>query len=237
MGATHGTPTWSPGILAGVAGTALFFLAKQAADGRLDALLLGRFVQRVLATVAAAGVAHGAVLRACRAGGRERIFNAGLAHDTPPHASEKHRPPAPGEGCPRGADALSLPRRSGLQAPWAKNVRQPFQAVTQEHGAHAQPEPAGDTVRETAAAGAARWGGRWLPRAPQGTELGPGEGRGEASGRPAVRMWVNEAALQLPTPPDSGLSQRTCAPAAAPPEPQQVPQEHRAHKLSSLVFL
>ena len=80
-------------------------------------------------------------------------------------------------------------------------------------------------------------GGRWLPRAPQGTELGPGEGRGEASGRPAVRMWVNEAALQLPTPPDSGLSQRTRAPAAAPPEPQQVPQEHRARKLSSLVFL
>ena len=49
---------------------ALFLLAKQAADGGLDALLWG-FVQRALAAGAAAGVIPGAVLRACGASGRE----------------------------------------------------------------------------------------------------------------------------------------------------------------------
>lgn len=58
----NGTPTWSCGLLASVAGTALLFLAEQPANGGLDALLLGGFMQRVLATVTAAGVAHGAVL-------------------------------------------------------------------------------------------------------------------------------------------------------------------------------
>ena len=43
---------------------ALLLLAKQAADGGLDALLLRGLVQRVLAAVAAAGVAHRPVLRA-----------------------------------------------------------------------------------------------------------------------------------------------------------------------------
>ena len=50
---------------------ALFLLAKQAADGGLDALLLWGFVQRALAAGAAAGVIPGAVLRACGASGRE----------------------------------------------------------------------------------------------------------------------------------------------------------------------
>ena len=51
---------------------ALFLLAKQAADGGLDALLLWGFVQRALAAGAAAGVVPGVVLRACRALGREK---------------------------------------------------------------------------------------------------------------------------------------------------------------------
>ena len=50
---------------------ALSLLAKQVADGGLDGLLLWGFVQRVLAAGAAGGVAPGAVLRACRATGRE----------------------------------------------------------------------------------------------------------------------------------------------------------------------
>lgn len=58
-------PTLSQRLLAAKPRAALFFLAKQAADGGLDALLLGGFVQRVLAAVTAAGVAHRAVLGAC----------------------------------------------------------------------------------------------------------------------------------------------------------------------------
>ena len=57
-------PTGPQGLLAGVSGPALLLLAKQAADGGLDALLLRGLVQRVLAAVAAAGVAHRPVLRA-----------------------------------------------------------------------------------------------------------------------------------------------------------------------------
>lgn len=101
-------------------------------------------------------------------GGRERTFNAGLAHDTPPHARE---------GCPRGADALSLPRRSGLQAPWAKNARQPFQAVTREHGAHAQPEPAGDTAQETERLLALPGAGKMAPQSPAGHRARPRGGQ------------------------------------------------------------
>lgn len=80
----NGTPTWSCGLLASVAGTALLFLAEQPANGGLDALLLGGFMQRVLATITAAGVAHGAVLRACGAWGQERIFNKCSAQHTIP---------------------------------------------------------------------------------------------------------------------------------------------------------
>lgn len=61
-GHTAGTPTLSQRLLADVPRAHLFLLAKQAADGGLDALLLGGFVERVLATVTAAGVAHRAVL-------------------------------------------------------------------------------------------------------------------------------------------------------------------------------
>ena len=57
-------PTGPQRLLARVSGPALLLLAEQAADGGLDALLLRGFVQRVLAAVAAARVAHGAVLRA-----------------------------------------------------------------------------------------------------------------------------------------------------------------------------
>ena len=64
-------PTLSQRFLAKGSRSALLFLAEQAADRGLDALLLGGFVQRVLAAVATAGVARGAVLRACRALGTE----------------------------------------------------------------------------------------------------------------------------------------------------------------------
>lgn len=59
------TRTWPQRLPAREPRAPLLLLAEQAADGRLDALLLGGFVERVLAAVAAAGVAHGAVLRAC----------------------------------------------------------------------------------------------------------------------------------------------------------------------------
>lgn len=65
------TPTLSQRLLADVPGAHLLLLAKQAADGGLDALFLGGLVERVLATVTAAGVAHRAVLGACRASGTE----------------------------------------------------------------------------------------------------------------------------------------------------------------------
>lgn len=78
------TRTWPQRLPAREPGAALLFLAEQAADGRLDALLLGGFVERVLAAVAAAGVAHGAVLRACRASGTENnLEQAPSPRDTP----------------------------------------------------------------------------------------------------------------------------------------------------------
>lgn len=51
-------------VLAGDASPSFLLLAKEASDGGLDALLLGRLVERVLAAVAAAGVAALAVLQA-----------------------------------------------------------------------------------------------------------------------------------------------------------------------------
>lgn len=53
-------------VLAGNAGSALLLLPKEASDRRLDALLLGRFVERVLAAVTAAGVTALAVQQACQ---------------------------------------------------------------------------------------------------------------------------------------------------------------------------
>ena len=48
--------TLAGGILPRNAGSALLLLSKEASNGRLDTLLLGCFVERVLAAVAAAGV-------------------------------------------------------------------------------------------------------------------------------------------------------------------------------------
>lgn len=56
-----GSQTLAGGILPGNAGSALLLLPKQASNGGLDALLLGRFVEGVLAAIAAAGVAALAV--------------------------------------------------------------------------------------------------------------------------------------------------------------------------------
>lgn len=58
-------------VLPGNAGSALLLFAKEASNGRLDALLLGCFVEGVLAAVAAAGVAALAILQAGEAAGRE----------------------------------------------------------------------------------------------------------------------------------------------------------------------
>lgn len=57
-------------VLAGDASSSLLFLAKEASDGGLDALLLGRLVERVLAAVAAAGVTALAVLQAGQTDGQ-----------------------------------------------------------------------------------------------------------------------------------------------------------------------
>lgn len=92
--------TWSPLTLSrqlptGVARPALVFLAKQAADGGFDALLLGGLVQRVLAAIAAAWGAHGAILGASRTGGGVTgsqgavTVLAGLS-GTPPQCSSPH---------------------------------------------------------------------------------------------------------------------------------------------------
>ena len=52
----------------------------------IDALFLWGFVQRVLPARAAAGVVPGAVLRACRALGREKdLYLAPLYQHTPLH--------------------------------------------------------------------------------------------------------------------------------------------------------
>lgn len=56
-------------VLARNAGSTLLFLPKEAPDGRLDALLLGRFVEGVLAAVATAGVTTLAVLQASKTAG------------------------------------------------------------------------------------------------------------------------------------------------------------------------
>lgn len=57
-------PTLARRVLAGDAGSTLLLLAKEASNRGLDALLLGCLVERVLAAVAAAGVAALAVLQA-----------------------------------------------------------------------------------------------------------------------------------------------------------------------------
>lgn len=57
------------GVLARNAGSALLLLPKEASNGRLDALLLGCFVEGVLAAVAAAGVATLTVLQTSQAAG------------------------------------------------------------------------------------------------------------------------------------------------------------------------
>lgn len=70
LGVVGRTQTLAGALLAGGAGgagPALLLLAEEAADGGLDALLLGGLVERVLAAVAAAGVAVLAVLEASRA--------------------------------------------------------------------------------------------------------------------------------------------------------------------------
>lgn len=82
-------PTWSRGLLAGVAGTALLLLAEEPADGGLDALLPGGLVQRVLAAAAAAGVAPRPVLGARGAGDRKGSVTS-AQHSTPLHAQPTH---------------------------------------------------------------------------------------------------------------------------------------------------
>lgn len=56
--------TLAGGVLAGNAGSALLLLPKEASDGRLDTLLLGCFVEGVLAAVTTAGVTPLAILQA-----------------------------------------------------------------------------------------------------------------------------------------------------------------------------
>lgn len=61
--------TLAGGVLAGNAGSTLLLLSKEASDGGLDALLLGCFVEGVLAAVTTAGVTTLAVLQANQTGG------------------------------------------------------------------------------------------------------------------------------------------------------------------------
>lgn len=60
-------------VLARDAGSSLLLLAKEASNGGLDALLLGRLVERVLAAVAAAGVTPLSILESRQTdGGQDR---------------------------------------------------------------------------------------------------------------------------------------------------------------------